>query len=71
VRHVLKKKLAWQRVNLRSSPASIFMISTILVSNVTVFFVLFTPFREIGQSVFLMDAIGGKIHDQLKSTALK
>jgi hypothetical protein len=53
--------------NLRFSPASIFLITNILVSNGTVFFVLFTAFCKIEQSVFLMDVMGGKITVSLKN----
>jgi len=50
----------------RFSPASIFLITNILVSKVTVFLVLFIPFWKRGQSVFLMDIMGGKITINLK-----
>jgi len=45
---------------------AIFHFSNILVSIVTVFFVLFTPFCKRGQSVFLMDVMRGKITIKLK-----
>ena len=50
----------------RFSPASIFLITKILVSEVIVLLVLFTPFCKRGQSVFLMDIMGGKITINLK-----
>jgi len=53
------------RILARFSPASIFLITNILVSKVTVFLVLFTRFCKRGQSVFLMDVTGGKNHNQL------
>ena len=42
-------------------PAAIFFITNILVCKVTVFLVFFTPFCKTGQSVSLMDVMGGKI----------
>jgi len=50
----------------RFLPVSIFLITNILVSKVTVFLVLLTPFGKRGQSVFLMDIMGGKITINLK-----
>jgi hypothetical protein len=52
--------------NLRFSPASIFLITNILVSKVTVFLALFNPFCKRGKSVSLMDVVGGKITVNLK-----
>jgi len=48
------------------SPDSIFLITNILVSKVTVFLVLFTPFCKRGQPVSLMDVMGAKITINLK-----
>jgi hypothetical protein len=45
-------------------PASIFLITNILVSEVTVFLVLFAPFFKRG--LFFMDVMGGKITISLK-----
>jgi hypothetical protein len=52
--------------NLRFSPASIFLITNILVSKVTVFLVFFAPFCRRWQSVSLMDVMGVKITTNLK-----
>jgi len=50
-----------QQTLARFSPASIFLITNILLSKVTVFLVLLTPFCKRGQSVFLMGIMGEKI----------
>jgi hypothetical protein len=50
--------------NLRFSPASIFLITNILVSNVSL--VLSIPFCKRVQSVFLTDVAGGKIKVNVK-----
>jgi hypothetical protein len=47
--------------NLRFLPASIFLITNVLVSNVTVFLVLFTPFAKQENLPFLMYVMGGNI----------
>ena len=51
---------------LRLSPASIFLITEILVCKVTVFLIIFAPFCKREQSVFLLDIMGGKITINLK-----
>jgi len=48
------------------STVSSFLITNILVSKVTVFLVLFTPFCNRGKFVFLMDVMGGKITINVK-----
>jgi hypothetical protein len=50
----------------RFSSATTFLITNILVFQVSVFLVLFTPFCKRGQSVFVMDVRGGKITVNLK-----
>jgi hypothetical protein len=50
----------------RFSPASIFLITKISVSEVTLLLVLYTPFCKRGYSVFLMDVVGGNISISLK-----
>jgi hypothetical protein len=50
----------------RFSPASVFLTTNILVFKVTVFLDLFAPFCKWGQSVFLVDVMGGKIIINLK-----
>ena len=50
----------------RFSSVSIFLNTNIIVSNVVVFLVLFTPFCRRGNFVFLMDNMGGKITINLK-----
>jgi hypothetical protein len=47
-------------------PALIFLITNILVSDLTVFLVLFTPFCKRRQSVFSIDVMGGKTTINLK-----
>jgi len=56
----------------RFSPASVFLVTNILVSKVTVFLVLFTPFCKRGKSIFFFYGRNEwKIYNQLKRTALK
>jgi len=50
----------------RFLPASIFLMTDIFVSKVTVFLVLVTPFSNREQSVFLMDIMGRKVTINLK-----
>jgi hypothetical protein len=52
--------------NLRCPPAPIFPIASILISKITVFLVIFTPFSKSGQSVILIEVMGGKITISLK-----